>query len=158
MKPMDSTLSLIGIARKAGHLAVGEEPVGAAARAHKARVILYASDAADATVRRSATFARIGGIPALPLAATKSELGGVLGRSSCALVAITDAGLAASVADKIAAARPEEFADVQAELARKAKRVNDRRREKRAHEKKLARQAARPWAANHGKKERQPKK
>lgn len=155
---MDSTLSLIGIAKKAGYIAVGEEPVGAAARARKARVILYASDAAAATVRRSASFAKVGNVYALPLQVTKAELGGVLGRSSCALVAITDAGLAAGIAKKIAAANPEQFAEAQSELERKAARVNDRRREKRAHEKKLARQAARPWAANGGKKERPPKK
>ena len=33
---MDSVLHLLGIARKAGRVEVGEEPVGAAARAHQA--------------------------------------------------------------------------------------------------------------------------
>ena len=36
---MDSVLHLIGIARKAGRLEIGEEPVGAAARARQARLI-----------------------------------------------------------------------------------------------------------------------
>ena len=39
---MDNTLHLLGIAKKAGRLEVGEEPVGAAARARQARVILLA--------------------------------------------------------------------------------------------------------------------
>ena len=42
---MDNTLHLLGIAQKAGRLEVGEEPVGAAARARQARVILLACDA-----------------------------------------------------------------------------------------------------------------
>ena len=143
---MDSTISLIGIAKKAGYLAIGEEPVGAAARAHKARLILLASDTAEASVRRAETFAQAGGIFTLPLAATKAELGGILGRTSCAMVAVTDAGLAASIAKKIAADNPEAFAEQTADLERKAKRVNDRRREKRIHDRRIARNAEKPWA------------
>ena len=142
---MDNALHLIGIAKKAGQLAIGEEPVGAGARAHKARLILLASDAAAATVRRAETFAQAGGIFTLPLAAAKAELGGILGRTSCAMVAIMDAGLAASIAQKIAAVNPE-FAEQSAELDRKAKRVNDRRREKRIHDRRVARNAEKPWA------------
>lgn len=48
---MDSILHLVGIAKKAGRLEVGEEPVGAAARARQAKLILVASDAAENTVR-----------------------------------------------------------------------------------------------------------
>ena len=44
---MDSTTSLLGLALRAGRLAVGEEPVGAACRAHKAYLLLLACDAAD---------------------------------------------------------------------------------------------------------------
>ena len=154
---MDNTLPLIGIAKKAGQLAIGEEPVGTAARAHKARLILIASDAAAATVRRAETFAQAGGIFTLPLAATKAELGGMLGRTSCAMVAITDAGLAASIAKKVAAESPEAFAEQTADLERKAKRVNDRRREKRIHDRRVARNTEKPWAGK-PKSEAGPKK
>ena len=143
---MDNILPLIGIAKKAGQLAIGEEPVGAAARAHKARLILLTSDAAAATVRRAESFAQTGGIFTLPLAATKAELGGILGRTSCAMVALLDAGLAASIGRKIAAAHPDSFAEQTADLERKAKRVNDRRREKRIHDRRVARNAEKPWA------------
>ena len=50
---MDKLLNLIGLAKKAGKLEVGEEPVGAAARSKHARLILIASDAADNTRRRA---------------------------------------------------------------------------------------------------------
>ena len=48
---MDSVLHLLGIARKAGRVEVGEEPVGAAARAHQAKLILTACDGADNSLR-----------------------------------------------------------------------------------------------------------
>ena len=57
---MDSVLHLIGIARKAGRLEIGEEPVGAAARARQARLILVAADAAENSARRAAHFAEAG--------------------------------------------------------------------------------------------------
>ena len=43
--PHDPILHLLGLAKKAGRLEIGEEPVGAAARAH--HCLLYTSDAAD---------------------------------------------------------------------------------------------------------------
>ena len=49
-------LSMIGLAKKAGQVAIGEEPVGAAARAKDARVILVAQDAAPGSVRRAMSF------------------------------------------------------------------------------------------------------
>ena len=52
--PHDPILHLLGLAKKAGRLEIGEEPVGAAARAHQARVLLLAADAAPNTVRRAA--------------------------------------------------------------------------------------------------------
>ena len=42
----DPILHLLGLAKKAGRLEIGEEPVGALCRALHARLILLASDAA----------------------------------------------------------------------------------------------------------------
>ena len=53
-------LSMLGLALKAGRVEVGEEPVGAAARAKKARVIFVAQDAAPSSVRRAQSFAHTG--------------------------------------------------------------------------------------------------
>ena len=57
---MDKLLNLIGLAKKAGKLEVGEEPAGAAARSKHARLILIASDAADNTRRRALHFGEAG--------------------------------------------------------------------------------------------------
>ena len=61
-------LSMIGLAKKAGQVAIGEEPVGAAARAKDARVILVAQDAAPGSVRRAMSFGQAGVLAVLPAA------------------------------------------------------------------------------------------
>ena len=94
--PNDPILHLLGLARKAGRLEMGEEPVGAVCRARQARLILLASDAAPNTVRRCAHFGEAGNVLWLELPYTKAELGFQLGRGSCAMLALTDAGFAAS--------------------------------------------------------------
>ena len=53
-------LSMLGLAKKAGRVEIGEEPVGAAARARKARVILVAQDAGPSSQRRAFSFAETG--------------------------------------------------------------------------------------------------
>lgn len=95
---MDKLLNLIGLAKKAGKLEVGEEPVGAAARSKHARLILIASDAAENTRRRAKHFGDAGECICLEIPATKEALGKALGRTSCALLALTDIGFAEAIA------------------------------------------------------------
>ena len=124
---MDSIPSLLGLALRAGRLAVGEEPVGVACRCHKGYLLLLASDAADNTIRRALHFCQAGKTICLTLPLTKQELGSGLGRASCAMLALTDVGFAAAVAEK---------------LAQLDARVKKRRAEKRSpHKNKGARRA-----------------
>ena len=60
-------LSMIGLAKKAGQVEIGEEPVGSAARAKDARVILVAQDAAAGSVRRAMSFGQTGACLCLTL-------------------------------------------------------------------------------------------
>ncbi len=143
---MDSVLHLLGIARKAGRVEAGEEPVGAAARARQAKVILTAADGADNSLRRAAHFAESGKIPCLPTPYTKGELGGAVGRSACTMLALTDIGLAAAIAGKLAQANPEGCGPAAEELKLQAGKALQRQKEQRAHEKKLQRKAQKPWA------------
>ena len=143
---MDSALRLLGIARKAGRVEVGEEPAGAACRARQARLLLVAADAADNSVRRAAHFAEAGKVPWLKVPWDKGTMGGAVGRSACAMLALTDAGLAAALAEKLAQAHPEAAAAAE-ELSGKAARALQRQKEQRAHEKKLERMGRKPWAA-----------
>ncbi len=127
---MDSIPSLLGLALRAGRLAVGEEPVGTACRDHKGYLLLLASDAADNTIRRALSFCQAGNTISLQLPLTKAELGSGVGRSSCAMLAITDVGFAAAVAKKLAQADPAAYGQAWETLSQKAARAKKRRDEK----------------------------
>ena len=136
---MDKLLNLIGLAKKAGKLEVGEEPVGAAARSKHARLILIASDAADNTRRRALHFGEAGECICLEIPPTKEDLGRALGRTSCALLALTDIGFAEAIVKKLAALDPERYAPAAERLEIKARRAAQRRTEQAQHEKNLRR-------------------
>lgn len=153
---MDNVLHLLGIARKAGRVEVGEEPVGASARARQARLILVASDAADNSARRAAHFAQAGKAPWFRVPYTKGELGGTVGRASCAMLALTDVGLAAALLARLAAGAPETYGAASAELSEKADKALQRQKEQRRHEKKLQKGGRKPWAAPPARKESPP--
>ena len=140
---MDKLLNLIGLAQKAGRLAVGEEPTGAAARARDARLILVAADAAENSVRRVRHFADAGQCLWCRIGADKDALGRAVGRSSCAMLAVTDIGFAEAIAKKLAEG-DERFAETAEKLAVKARRAAERRREAEAHEKNVRTGKKRP--------------
>ena len=130
-------LSTLGLALRAGAVAVGEEPVGAAARAKKARVIFTARDAAASSVRRAYSFGRAGSCLCLPFPADKEDFGRALGRTSVAMCAVTDIGFAQSLVKKLAAAEPEIYGAAAETLDLKAKRARERKEEQLQHEKNL---------------------
>ena len=135
--PNDPILHLLGLAKKAGKLELGEEPVGALCRAHHARLVLLAGNAAPNTFRRAAHFGEAGNVLWLALPHTKEELGFLFGRGSVAMMALADAGLAASLVDKLAAMDPERYSPAAEQLRVKADKMLQRQREKRQHEKNL---------------------
>lgn len=130
-------LSMLGLALKAGRVEVGEEPVGAAARAKKARVIFVAQDAAPSSVRRAQSFARTGSTLCVTLPADKDALGSSLGRTSVAMCAVTDIGFAESLVKKLAALDSETYQDAADTLSVKARRARERKEEQLRHEKNL---------------------
>lgn len=141
----DPILHLLGLAKKAGRLEIGEEPVGAACRSRQARLVLLAADAAPNTRRRAAHFGQVGAVLWLEAPFSKSELGVILGRSSCAMLALTDAGFAAAAAEKLAARDPDRYGPAAQQLRSQADRALQRQREQR---RKNPHQGKRkPWAS-----------
>lgn len=132
---MDKVLGLLGLAHRAGAIEIGEEPTAAAVRAKAARLLVLASDAADNSIRRVQHFARVGNCPLLCLPCTKEELGGALGRTSCAMAAITDIGFAKTVAERLAERDGELYGETAEMLKVKAARFAQRKREKIQHQK-----------------------
>ena len=100
-------LQLIGLARKAGLLAVGSDAATTAARLGKASVILLASDASSGAVKHAIVSAETGGIVCAVMPYLKSELGNITGRGSPGTIAVLDAGLAAEILKAMAQAAPE---------------------------------------------------
>jgi ribosomal protein L7Ae-like RNA K-turn-binding protein len=141
---MNNILHLLGIAKKAGKLEIGEEPTGAAARARQAKLILVARDAADNTFRRVRHFADAGNVIWVSVPATKDELGRAVGRTSCAMLTVMDVGIAASIAQKLAAIDPEKYTITAEKLGQKSKKSLQRQKEKRQHEKNLQKGRRKP--------------
>ena len=132
---MEHILSMIGLAKKAGLVEIGEEPVGSAARAKHARVILVAEDAGASSVRRAYSFAQSGACLCLTIGVSKDDLGRALGRTSCAMAAVTDIGFAESIVKKLAVLDEARYGAAAAQLSVKAKRAAERKREALQHEK-----------------------
>ena len=125
-------LNYLSLARKAGKAELGEEPVGAAARAGKAYLIVVAQDASDHTWRRAKSFAAGTEQQVLRLKETKDELGLAIGRQSLAIAAITDASLALAM---VKAMEPSEAAaQVIPVLEAKSARIAKRAQEAKAHQ------------------------
>ena len=87
-------LNYLALGKKGRLVELGEEPVGAVARAIKARLVIVASDASDHTWRRAKSFVAGTEQQCIRVPFTKDELGFVVGRTSLAIAAFTDAALA----------------------------------------------------------------
>ena len=98
----DNALSLLGLALRGSNLAVGEEPVEEACKTRRAKLVLTARDAAENSAARAARWAQDGDVPWMQAPWDKETLGGALGRSVCAMAAVTDGGLAAALARRLA--------------------------------------------------------
>ena len=125
-------LLLLGLARKARKLEIGEEPCGIACRSGKAKLLLIAHDAGDHTFRRARSYCRAGTPPYLCVPFTKDELGDALGCNACALCAFTEPAFAKSFLEALG---DETHADILAQLTVQTQRVQKRRQEAQAHRK-----------------------
>ena len=99
---MDRCLSLLGMAKKAGLLAVGSEAAAAAARHGKAMLLITASDASEGSIRRARENANSGKVRYAAVPYTKFELGSITGRGSPGTIAFLDKGLADGFTDRLA--------------------------------------------------------
>ena len=91
---MDRTLALLGMAKKAGKLAVGGNAASIAARRGEATLIITASDASDGSIRRAKANAESNEVEYIAVPFTMFELGNTAGRGSPGTIAFLDKGLA----------------------------------------------------------------
>ena len=130
---MDRALNYLSLARKAGLAELGEEPVGAITRTGKGYLVVVAGDASDHTWRRAKSFVAGTSQQCIRLKCTKEELGFVVGRTSLAIAAITDAPLALALVKSLG--EPEKYKDAVAALEEKVQKLKKRQAEAKAHQK-----------------------
>jgi len=129
---MDKALNYMALARKAGRIELGEEPVGAAARAQHARLVVVASDASEHTWRRALSFVAGTEQICLRVPFDKDQLGQSIGRTSLAIAAFTDPALALAF---VKALPPKEsYAAILESLDKRTARIRQRQKEARAHQ------------------------
>ena len=124
---MDRNLQIIGLAKKAGLLAVGSNDTGSAARAGKAQVVISASDASGSALRRARNSAEVCRAMHIIVPYTSFELGNVSGRGSPGTVAILDMGLAARFMRGMAETEPERFGESAELLTQKAAALTEKK-------------------------------
>lgn len=123
-----SSVSFLGMIKKAGALEIGDEMVESLAESGKARAILSASDAGDNSLRRASRYCQYSGAVYLPLPFAKWELGAAVGRGQPGILGISDAGLAAAFAKKLSKEFPGQYDEAADALHQKAERIMSRRK------------------------------
>ncbi len=115
MTNTNNLLSFLGLMKKAGRLAIGEEATGDAARSGKARLIIHTTDASPNTVRKARRYAQetVDGLIRPDI--TKDEFGRAIGRESCAIAAVCEAHFAKSLIGKVPEEQHERFKSGQEE-------------------------------------------
>ncbi|MBQ7623669.1 MAG: ribosomal L7Ae/L30e/S12e/Gadd45 family protein [Clostridia bacterium] len=98
---MDDALTLLGLMKKAGKLAIGADNAFDAAARGKAKLLITASDASPRVQRQTARAGGETGTPYISLVYTKGALGAALGQNECAAAAITDKGFSESFRKKL---------------------------------------------------------
>ena len=129
---MHKALNYMSLAKKARLIELGEEPVGAAARAGEARLIVVASDASDHTWRRAKSFAAGTDQQCIRIDQTKDEMGMAIGRTSLAIAAFTDASMA--LAFVRALDDQQRYQEALDKLDVKSKKLRQRQDEAKAHQ------------------------
>ena len=130
MEQHDKTLGLLSIARKAGKLQTGEDAVGAMTAEHRARLIVLASDAGAATLRRVRMQTEGTRQRFLVLNYDKLTLGAALGKASVAVAAFSDVSLALAFVRTLDQPDPGLLAELDQRVARVKARADAGRRGK----------------------------
>ena len=128
---MDKALNYLALAKRGRLVELGEEPVGAAARALHARLVVVAKDASDHTWRRAKSFVAGTDQLAIRVPFSKDELGQVTGRTELAIAAFTDPAMALAFVKALP--EQEKYTAELASLEERTRRVQQRRSEQKAH-------------------------
>lgn len=122
----DPVLRMLGLARRAGKLAYGDELVREACFDHKTRCVFIAGDAGANAAKKAAFYADKANVPCVTLPHGKLELGSAIGKAGCAMCAVADIGMAAAAVNKLAEQDPA-YVEVAQQLSEKNVKIQSRR-------------------------------
>ncbi len=122
-----SYLSLLGLARRASKLEIGDEAVKGACSRGLAKLLLVAADASDRTRATFESIAESLGLPCITVSESREEIGNALGKRPSAIVAVCDTGFSAAIAKKLSDGN-EEASLILPTLEKKAKRSISRKK------------------------------
>lgn len=123
---MDNCITYLGLIKKAGFLQIGEDCVSNAVMDIKARLLLSASDASDASKRKAKFMADDLRVPHIVLPYSKAELGIAVGRGVPGMLCICDIAMAKNFVDKLSATHIG-YTEAAKILDLKLKRANERK-------------------------------
>ena len=103
-----AALGLLGLMRRAGKLAAGEEGVRQALRSGTVKLVLLASDASSNAQKRARDFAHRANAPFMTLNADKDTLCHALGVAGGAMFAVCDEGFTLAFIQKLQEKLPAE--------------------------------------------------
>jgi len=122
-------LSLLGLARRAGMLAIGDESARVALQSKKARMLIMASDASKRTKETFSFISESMDIPYIEVRESREELGNALGKRPCAAVAVCDIGFSAAIVKKLSM-QNEAAKALSDEIVSKAEKAAARKKKK----------------------------
>ena len=127
---MEKVLSLLGLMKKAGAIACGEDNSSEAVRDGKAKALILASDASDNARKRAENLCSGRKLIKLDVECTKAELAWALGMSGCAMAAVCDLGFAVALVRELCRVKPGEYDEVYELLVQRYDKARRRKAEK----------------------------
>jgi len=127
---MEKVLSLLGLMKKAGAIACGEDNSVEAVRDGKAKALILASDASDNARKRAENLCSGRKLIKLDIECTKAELAWALGMSGCAMAAVCDLGFAVALVRELCRVKPGEYDEVYELLVQRYDKARRRKAEK----------------------------
>lgn len=127
---MEKVLSLLGLMKKAGAIACGEDNSSEAVRDGKAKALILASDASDNARKRAENLCSGRKLIKLDIECTKAELAWALGMSGCAMAAVCDLGFAVALVRELCRVKPGEYDEIYELLVQRYDKARRRKAEK----------------------------
>ncbi len=93
----EKLLSMLGIARRAGRLAMGFDAAEEAMRNHQAKLLVLASDVSERTDRSICRIAEEYKVPVLRTGFEMDRIGKAVGHKHTGVIAINDSGFAKTI-------------------------------------------------------------